>query len=266
MMLHCLFCFATNHTLVFPHWGGALRSSKQHGSRQEICIKATKTNTRQSERDAEIIPNRGTQMSQHKNEELVPKRKAASVAWTWFGYEGEKKHFANYGANSSPQQNKPPQTSFSTCTRILSNSMKRVCGWEPQKWSWLLNTNPRLVTYICRDKASIYRVKKTYEQPVMSNDIYNIVLGIWYVPRYYILVISHGQTISIWRLSLCSSTKIQAVSRLISWIPYAWLLFFFWLCFFPLHCLSFIFLFFLKLSGLICPCCGSVYDGGADVI
>lgn len=51
-------------------------------------------------------------------EELVPKRGASSVAWTWFGYEKTQTRklnlTANYTSHWSPQQPQTPQTSSTT--------------------------------------------------------------------------------------------------------------------------------------------------------
>lgn len=35
-------------------------------------------------------------------------------------------------------------TSFTTSTRIISNSVESLYSWEPQKYHWVLRTNPRL--------------------------------------------------------------------------------------------------------------------------
>ena len=62
------------------HLDDALRSSTQH-------MKATQTNKEESEGDTERGNSEEEDFDQPKQKELVPKRGATSVIWTWFGYE-----------------------------------------------------------------------------------------------------------------------------------------------------------------------------------
>ncbi len=71
---------------IFHHF--ALRYTAQHGCRQENCMKATETNMEDSECDTERGNSEQVKNSdKRQNKEILPKRGATSVAWTWFGYE-----------------------------------------------------------------------------------------------------------------------------------------------------------------------------------
>lgn len=81
------------------------------------------------------------------DEEIVPKRAATSVAWTWFEYERSdtdwKPHFMTlllYKLDRSPQQSQTPLACYTTAAKIRSNSTKKVYEWEPQKHSRVLKT------------------------------------------------------------------------------------------------------------------------------
>ena len=66
---------------IFRNLDDALGSSSWH-------MKATQTNMEEGEGDTERGNSEQEDSDQpRQNEELVPKRGATSVAWTWFGYE-----------------------------------------------------------------------------------------------------------------------------------------------------------------------------------
>ena len=93
-------------------------------------MKATPTNMEESEHDNSEQEKDSD--DQPRQSELVPKRGATSIAWTWFGFEksntDQKMYFVKYAANRSPHQTQTPPTYFTTYERITTNSTERVYG------------------------------------------------------------------------------------------------------------------------------------------
>lgn len=73
---------------------------------------------------------------------------------------------------SSPQKTERAITSFTSYARIISNSPGRVYGWEPQKYSWVLKTNPRLARGFCLQQTVWQRNTKMRG----GNSCYNLHL------------------------------------------------------------------------------------------
>ena len=80
-MLYRLHRLVANHTLygnILHHLDDALHSSARH-------MNATQTNMEESERDNSEQEKDSD--DQPRQSELISKRGATSIAWTWFGFE-----------------------------------------------------------------------------------------------------------------------------------------------------------------------------------
>lgn len=122
VMLYCLICLYGN---MFSYLDKALHSSTRHRCRQEICMEESE----QLHRTGSIWTGEGLGPAKTKNEGLAPKRGTTSVARMWV------QEVCTYAADWSKRALMP----------LTTLNTERVDGVQPQRYSRVLERNPKLI-------------------------------------------------------------------------------------------------------------------------